>query len=110
MSDGFGEREKNIEARWAHDEDLRFRSITRRNKLFGKWAAGEMGLAGSDGDDYVKSIVDLEVKGGSDDEIVMKIRDDLAARNIVRSEHLIRNRMKELAIEATNQIMNETKA
>ena len=44
MSGAFEDREKSYEAKWAHDEDLRFRTIARRNKLLGLWAAEQFGL------------------------------------------------------------------
>jgi hypothetical protein len=110
MAGGFDEREEAMEAKWAHDEELRFRAITRRNKLLARWAAGEMGLKGAEADAYEKAVLDLEVRGASDEDIVQKLQTDFAARKIVRSDHLIRLRMQELAVEATDQIMRETKS
>ena len=110
MGSGFDEREKGMEAKWAHDEDLRFRAVARRNKLLAQWAVAQMGLAGADAEGYAKSLLDLEVRGAADEDIVQQIRTDFAARSIIRSEHLIRTTMNELGIEATHQVMNETKA
>jgi hypothetical protein len=110
MGSGFDEREKGMEAKWAHDEDLRFRAIARRNKLLAQWAVTQMGLTGPEADNYARSLLDLEVRGAGDEDIVQKIHTDFAVRAIAHSEHLIRTTMSELAIEATRQIMNETRA
>ena len=45
----FDEREKAFESKFAHDEELRFKSTVRRNKLFGLWAAEKLGLSGDGG-------------------------------------------------------------
>ena len=42
----FDERERAFERKFAHDEEMRFRAIARRNKLFGTWACDRMGLTG----------------------------------------------------------------
>lgn len=33
----FSEREKAFEAKFGHDEEMRFKAETRRNKLLGLW-------------------------------------------------------------------------
>ena len=38
------ERERGFEAQFAHDEDVRFRTLARRDKLFAVWAAERMHL------------------------------------------------------------------
>ena len=36
----FDKREEGFEKKFAHDEELRFKAMARRNKLLGLWAAG----------------------------------------------------------------------
>ena len=48
----FEKREQAFEAKFAHDEELRFKATARRNKLLGLWAAEIMGLTGADADAY----------------------------------------------------------
>ena len=36
----FDKREEGFEKQFAHDEELRFKAMARRNKLLGLWAAG----------------------------------------------------------------------
>jgi hypothetical protein len=110
MVSSFEEREKGYEAKWAHDEDLRFRALTRRNKLLGGWAAGCIGLQGPAAESYTNLLLDMEVRGAPEEDFVRKIHDDFAARNIAYSEHFIRRKIDEFASLATQQIMNESKA
>src|SRR5690606_12998347 len=43
---GFDKREEGFEKKFAHDEELRFKAMARRNKLLGLWAAELLGLSG----------------------------------------------------------------
>jgi hypothetical protein len=110
MGRGFDEREKSMEAKWAHDEDLRFRAITRRNKLLAEWAAETAGLKDADAVAYLANLLELEVRGATDEHLVKKIHDDLSSKSFAYSLHFIRRKMDELALVATNQVMNEPKA
>jgi hypothetical protein len=110
MKGSFEDREKGFEAKWAHDEDLRFRTTARRNKLLGHWAAEQMGLSGAAAESYVNVLLDLEVRGARDSEMLAKIHTDLEARNSALSEHVIARKMEELLAEAAGQIMSEPHA
>ena len=39
MSDAFQDRENTFEKQFAHDEDLRFKALARRNKALALWVA-----------------------------------------------------------------------
>ena len=105
MSGAFSERERAFEEKWAHDEELRFRVLARRNKLLGLWAAGEMGLAGAEAESYSQAIVMAEVAKEGDEAVFGKIKGDFGARRIVRTDHLIRTRMDEFLATAKKDVM-----
>ena len=42
----FEDREHGFEAKFAHDQELQFRALARRDKLFAVWTAGRIGLQG----------------------------------------------------------------
>jgi len=109
MAGAFEDRENSFEAKWAHDEDLRFRTTARRNKLLGLWAAGQMGLAGAAAESYANTLLDLEVRGGRDPDIARKIHEDFAARHVALSDHAINRKMEELLAEAAEQVMHQPK-
>ncbi|HEX4158583.1 MAG TPA: DUF1476 domain-containing protein [Rhizomicrobium sp.] len=110
MTSGFEDREKNYEAKWAHDEDLRFRTVSRRNKLLGLWAADQLGLTGAAAESYVNELLALEVRGARDLDIVHKLHEDFVGQKIAVSEHAISRKMDELLAEAAEQVMRETKS
>lgn len=109
MSDMFDDREKSYEAKWAHDEDLRFRTIARRNKLLGLWAAERFGLTGAAAESYAHELLSLEVRGARDEDIARKLHDDFAARGLAISDHAIFRSMEQLLAEAGEQVMHETR-
>ncbi len=53
---GFDEREKAIEAKYEHDEEVAFKVRSRRRKLLGLWAAGRLGLTGPDAEAYADGL------------------------------------------------------
>jgi len=108
MSGTFEQRQKGFEAKWAHDEELRFKVYARRNKLLGLWAAAEMGVVGPAADAYAKEVVSADFERAGDDDVLEKIRRDFQARGVVLSDHMIRRKMTELLEMAKHQIAQET--
>lgn len=77
MTSLFDARERAFEAKWAHDEEMQFRVIVRRNELLGRWLAEELGLAGADKERYVAALIALGLKGDKSDALFQKVRADL---------------------------------
>ena len=61
----FDDRKDAFENKFAHDEELRFKAMARRNKLLGLWAAEKLGKSGAEAEEYAKSVVlaDFEEPG-----------------------------------------------
>jgi len=109
MSGSFDKREKGFEAKWAHDEELRFKVYARRNKLLGLWAAGEMGITGPAADTYAKEVVAADFEKPGEDDVFEKLRRDFDAKGIALSDHMIRHKMANLLDEAKSQIEREVR-
>ena len=105
----FDKREKSFEAKWAHDEELRFKVFARRNKLLGLWAAKEIGLAGAAAETYAREVVAADFEKAGDDDVFAKIKDDFAARGVSLSDHVIRRTMEDLLETAKTQSEQETR-
>ncbi len=103
----FNEREKGFEAKFKHDEELRFKVVVRRNKLLGLWAAGLMGLEGEAVEAYAKDVVRSDFEAPGDDDVLRKVLDDLTGKGIEASEKLVRKQMNDLLAEAKDQIMQD---
>ena len=100
----FDERESAYEAKFAHDEEMEFKAIARRNKLTGLWAAELMGQSGDDAAAYAASIVKADFEEAGHEDVVRKVAEDLGD---MADPDTIRAKMAEFLIEAKTQIMNE---
>jgi hypothetical protein len=105
----FNDREKGFESKFAHDQELQFKAMARRNKLLGLWAAGKMGVTGADADAYAKEVVKADFAEAGDEDVYRKVKADLDAKSSGVSEKEIRNAMLDLLATAEQQIMTEVK-
>jgi hypothetical protein len=103
----FEDREKEFEARFKHDEELRFKVTARRNRLTGLWAAEKMGLSGADAEAYAKSVVAAEFDKGGDKHVVEKLVADLAAKGQSLTAAQVQFELDHFAETAKQQVMSE---
>jgi hypothetical protein len=106
----FDDREKSFEKKFAMDEELKFKSEQRRNKLLGEWAAGRLGITGAGVDDYVRALrrADLATKG--DEDVFQKLRKDFDDKGVAVSDADLRRAMADCLAQAVSQIEAERKA
>jgi hypothetical protein len=103
----FDERERAYERKFALDEELRFKSTVRRNKLLGLWAAEKLGLTGTEADSYAKEVVRADFQQPGEDDIVAKLRGDFDAKGVAQTDDQIKLVMVELMATAVRQIEAE---
>ncbi len=103
----FDNREKAFESKYAHDQELQFKVMARRNKLLGLWAAGEMGLTGDAAAQYAIEVVKSDFQEAGDEDVYRKVRADLDAKQVDVSEHRLRKEMDDLMAVAKQQIASE---
>lgn len=104
----FDKREDTAEKKFAHDEELMFKAMARRNKLLGLWAAEKLGKTGADADAYAKSVVMADFAEAGDDDVLRKVKADLDAGKVDQSEHQIRRTMDELLARAVAEVKSGT--
>ena len=100
----FDKREEGFEKQFAHDEDLRFKAIARRNRMLGKWAAERQGLSGTEVDAYAKEVVIADFEEAGEDDVFRKIRADFDAKGIKLPDEEIRRQMHDLLAQAVTEI------
>ena len=100
----FDKREEGFEQQFAHDEDLKFKALARRNKLLGLWAAEKLGRTGADADAYAKEVVMAEFEAGGDTAVLNKVRKDFEVKGVAQSEEQIGQMMKQFLSQAVAQI------
>lgn len=99
----FDKREEAFEKKFSMDEELRFKSVARRNRLFGQWVAEQLGMSGAERDAYAKEVVAAEIDGG-DAAVIRKIGADLAAKGSKITERDISTKLDEFLAVAVAQV------
>jgi hypothetical protein len=97
----FDKREEGFEKKFAHDEELRFKTMARRNKLLGLWAAGLLGKSGADADAYAKEVVMSDFEEPGEDDVLRKVMKDLEGK---ATEQQVRAQMTKLLEQAAAEI------
>ena len=98
----FDKREQGFEAKFVHDEELRFKAMARCNKMVGLWAAGLLGLSGDAASAYSNGLVTAYLESQAIESTLRKVTTDLAAKGI--SEQQIANKIDELLLVAMQQV------
>ena len=100
----FDDRKDTFEKKFAHDEELRFKAMARRNKLLGLWAADRLGKSGAEAETYAKSVVMADFEEAGDDDVLRKVRADLEGGGNPISESELRRQMTDLLARAIEEI------
>lgn len=98
----FDKREQGFEAKFIHDEELRFKVMARANKLLGSWAAAELGLYGDKAIAYANDLVTTHLENQTAADILDKVSTDLAGKGISREQ--VASKLQECVQAALAQI------
>jgi hypothetical protein len=101
----FDDRERAFETKFAHDEEMKFRLMARRNKLLGMWAACEMGLSEAEADAYAKDVVRADFEEAGDEDVIRKVLGDLTSAGKDIDDSVIREQLATQTVEAKRQLM-----
>ena len=104
----FDDRERAFETKFAHDEDMKFRIIARRNRLLGAWAARQMGLTDAESESYAKDVIRADFEEAGDNDVIRKVMGDLTAAGIEIDEETIVEALRNKEVEARRQIIEAT--
>jgi hypothetical protein len=104
----FDDRERAFESKFAHDEEMKFRIVARRNRLLGEWAARQMGLSEVEAESYAKDVVRSDFEEAGDHDVVRKVLGDLTAAGIETDEASIQEALRNKEIDARRQIIEST--
>ena len=103
----FDSREKAFENKFAHDQEMQFRAEARRNKLLGLWAAEKMGIEGAEAEAYAKTVVMADFEEAGDEDVYRKVAKDFADKGVEVPEAELRGQMRELLVQAKEQLVSE---
>ncbi|ATX66399.1 DUF1476 domain-containing protein [Roseinatronobacter bogoriensis] len=97
----FSERERAFENKYAHDQEMMFKAIARRNKKLGLWAAGLLGKTGQAAEDYAIEVIRADFEEAGHEDVVRKVSADLAGH---ADDATIRAKMADFLSEAKAEL------
>ncbi len=100
----FDERENAYEAKFARDEELRFKAKARRDKALGAWVAHLLGLTGAAAEDYTKELLRADFKHPGDRGLIERVLGDLRAKGVAMDERTLKKKLIELMAQAVAEI------
>ena len=99
----FEDRKKSFEKKFAHDEELKFKVDSKRNKYLGEWVSQKLGYDQEKTKEYIQSVIKADFQEAGDEDVFRKIKADLKDHNV--SDEEIRNKMKELDEKAKSDFI-----
>ncbi len=100
----FDKREEAFENKFAHDEELLFKILTRANKLLGLWAAEKLGKSGAAAEDYASKLVVGDISAHNQPGVIAQILKDFSAGGVEQSEHQVNRHFEELRAKAAEEV------
>lgn len=100
------DRKNAFENKFAHDEELKFKAMARRNKMLGLWAAEKLGKTGDAAEAYAREVVNSDFEEAGDHDVFRKVRADFDAAGVDQSDHQLRRTMDELLDQAIESVRN----
>lgn len=97
----FDNRERAFENKYAHDAEMQFKAVARRNKKLGLWAAGVLGKSGTEAESYAMEVIRADFEEEGHEDVFRKVAADLTGK---ADEAAIRAKMAELLIEAKAEL------
>jgi hypothetical protein len=97
-------RQKAFSDKYAHDQELRFKIVARRNYLLGLWAADEMNLDDDKAKAYARTVVSADFDEAGDEDVLRKVLDDLVDSGLNIDERELRFQMNELLDKAEEEV------
>lgn len=101
---GFDDRRDAFENKFAHEDKLSFEIEARCSKLFGLWAASQLGIEGADADIYAKEVVMANLDEPGFDDILRKVHGDFEAKGLDISNEIMHTELQKALSEARKQI------
>jgi hypothetical protein len=100
----FDEREHAYEAKFAHDQELRFKAKVRRDRRFGAWVSAQLGLTGAAAEDYAKELVRSDLAHPDDKAIIERVLGELKAKGVASDERTLKVKLIDLMEGAIAEI------
>ncbi len=100
----FDDRKSALENKYAHDQEFMFKLEARTCKIFGLWAAEQLGLSGDEAMAYAADVIGSNLEEVGYDDVKRKVRADFDGKSVAVSDHMIDLQLQEAEAEARKQL------
>ena len=100
----FDDRERGFEAKFANDEELKFKIMARRDRMLGEWVGAKLGLSGSELDTYARSILKADLAEPGDEDVVRAVLAHVEGKGVSLTAEDIRAKLNAFEAEAATAV------
>ncbi len=102
----FEDRERAFEAKFAFDQDTRYRLLARRDKLFAQWAADELKLDEAQRAELQRSVIALADGAGHDGRVLAHVGGRFTDHNQFPLDAYLAAALSRCEVEAQRQLLD----
>ena len=102
MDGSFEERERQFEAKFAHDQEIKFKVGAHRDKLFAGWAADQLGDSAPP--EYAETLLEFAF-GRKSDDLIDRVKSDLHDHGVALADTKVRRAYEMCTDQARDDIL-----
>lgn len=102
MEGSFEDRERQFEAKFAHDQEIKFKVAAHRDKLFANWVADQLGEGAPP--EYAESLREFAF-GRKPEEVTERVLRDLHDHGVATSDIKIRRALQMCTDQAREEVV-----
>ena len=100
----FDDKKKGLEKKIDLDTQKKFKVTAIRNKSLGRWAGEQLGLEGSEIDEYIDEVIMADFDEPGFEDVIKKILNDFKKAEISITYNEIKEKLLKFEKEAINKI------
>ena len=100
----FDDKKKGLEKKIDLDTQKKFKVTAIRNKSLGRWAGEQLGLKGSEIDEYIDEVIMADFDEPGFEDVIKKILNDFKKAEISITYNEIKEKLLKFEKEAINKI------
>ena len=101
------DRERAFEAKFANDQEAKFKLTARRNRLFAEWAAAKLGLAEAKRAAFVDEVIVSDLAEPGDADLLGKVKADFSAASLAITDQELSDQLAAANGKAQEQLLSE---
>ncbi len=102
MEGSFEDRERQFEAKFAHDQEIKFKVAANRDRLFANWVADQLGEGAPP--EYAETLREFAF-GRKPEDLIERVLQDLHDHGVATSDIKIHRALQMCADQAREEIL-----